>query len=108
MARKINNSRLTTPKARTGWPNNVCHREDNAFFIDCNEDCKLAPPGQHPGPTWAAEESTYRREHCEFEQKPGHDPEGKRFRSQTTPEGRSRLRRTLRRQHHEPSDNQGR
>ena len=26
MASEINKSRLTTPKARTGWPNNVCHR----------------------------------------------------------------------------------
>jgi hypothetical protein len=24
---QINNSRLTTPKARTGWPNNVCHND---------------------------------------------------------------------------------
>ena len=26
--------RLTTPKARTGWPNNVCHRDDNVFLFD--------------------------------------------------------------------------
>ena len=38
MANEINNSRLTTPKARTGWPNNICHKEDNPFFIDCNND----------------------------------------------------------------------
>jgi hypothetical protein len=95
---KSSNSRLTTPKARTGWPNNVCHREDNESFFDCDDDCKSAPPGQHPGPAWAAEESANRREHREFEQKPGHDPERKRFRSQTTPEGRCRLRRTLHRQ----------
>jgi hypothetical protein len=39
MASDINSSRLTTPNARTGWPNNVCHREDNVFFGDCGDDC---------------------------------------------------------------------
>jgi len=36
MASEINNSKLTTPNARTGWPNNVCHSEDKAFFDDRN------------------------------------------------------------------------
>jgi len=36
MASEINSTRLTTPKALTGWPNNVCHREDNLFWDDCN------------------------------------------------------------------------
>ena len=35
---------------------------------------QLAPPRQHPGPTRAAKESANRREHDQFEQKPGHDP----------------------------------
>src|SRR5271169_2323704 len=112
MAIKINKSRLTVPKARTGWPNNVCHREASVFFIDgggCDwGGCKLAPPGQHPGPTWAAEESANYGEHCEFEKEPGHDPVGKWFGGQITPESRRRLRRTLGGQHHEAHYDQGR
>ncbi len=37
MASETNNSRLTTPKARRGSPNNVCHKDDHVFLDDCTQ-----------------------------------------------------------------------
>src|SRR5450631_1849812 len=78
-----------------GRGNGKREQQDKTYDTECShriaEEClprggktfsdglHLTPPGQNPGPAWAAEPCADRGEHNKFEQEPRHDPVSERL-----------------------------
>ena len=60
----------------------------------------LTPPGQDPGPAWAAEPCADSGEHNKFKKKPRHDPVSQRLLGQVAAQPRRRIRRAVGRDDH--------